>query len=209
LAVVAWCAAVAAAPADDGGSGTYSSTGPSYDFDLVNDGSTSWRFYYLVGPAGTVFVGGATQGEITIPCTAGQPDGSPAEIECGPVSTTGLAPGGQLGFVATLAAPVACGSAFQLFVSSTGSPPFTQVGAATPLGTCAQACTSEQAAVGTASNALGAAERVVQTDRAAWSKAPKARKRAALTRLRGAQKVDLSAATKLASAKATLASCLA
>jgi hypothetical protein len=127
---------VAAAGAGDGGSGTYSVTGEAYAFNLVNSGTTAWQYFYLVGPTGTSFVGGATAGEITVRCVAGQPDGQTNEIECGPISAAGLAPGAHIVFVATVAAPAACGAAFQLDVSS-GSPPFTKVADATASGTCA------------------------------------------------------------------------
>ena len=119
----------------DGGSGTYSAAGSTYGFDLQNAGTTPWQYFYLVGPAGTTFVGGATAGEITARCVAGQPDGSPAEIECGPLSATGLQPNVQVAFVATLGAPPACGAVFQLEVSSTGSL-FTRVGDVTFAGSC-------------------------------------------------------------------------
>ncbi len=123
--------------AADGGSGTYAASGSTYDFDLVNTGTTPWLYFMLVAPAGTTFIGGATAGEITVHCVPGQPDGQANEIECGPVSATGLQPNVHVVFVATLGIPAVCGSPFQLDVSSTGAPPFTRVGDATSSGTCA------------------------------------------------------------------------
>jgi hypothetical protein len=133
LALV-WLGAAAAA---DGGSGTYTATGQAYAFNLANSGTTAWQYFYLVGPPGTSFVGGATAGEITVHCAAGQPDGQANEIECGPISAAGLAPSGHIVFVATVGAPAVCGAAFQVDVSPTGSTPFTRVADATPAGACA------------------------------------------------------------------------
>ena len=127
------CSALAA----DGGSGTYTVSAGSYDFDLVNRGTTPWQAFTLTAPTGTAFVGGATAGEITVRCVPGQPDGLPTEILCGPLSATGLVPGAHVLFVATLTAPVACGAPFGLAVSSTGSAPFTGVGDAVAAGGCA------------------------------------------------------------------------
>ena len=81
-------------------------------------------------------MGGATIGEITARCLPGQPDGGVNEIECGPVSAAGLAPGTRIGFVATMSATPACGAPFQLEVSSTGAPPYTPAGNATFAGSC-------------------------------------------------------------------------
>jgi hypothetical protein len=126
-----------AAIAADGGSGTYIVTGQTYDFNLLNTGTTSWQYFELVGPAATTFVGGATIGEITAHCVAGQPDGLASEILCGPISAAGLAPGTRVGFVATLSAMPACGAPFQLDVSSTGVLPYTPAASVTTSGSCA------------------------------------------------------------------------
>ena len=93
----------------------------------MNAGTTPWQFFSLVGPTGTTFVGGGTAGEITVRCVPGQPDGQANEIECGPLSATGLAPGAQVLFVGAVSAPAGCGAPFQLFVSATGTLPFTRV----------------------------------------------------------------------------------
>src|SRR5580704_178604 len=58
----------------DGGSGTYRVTGSAFEFDLVNTGTTSWRYFELVGPSDATFVGGATIGESTAACSTGQPN---------------------------------------------------------------------------------------------------------------------------------------
>ncbi len=140
VAVAAACLAlvcVSAASAADGGSGTYTSTGRTYDFNLFNSGSTSWQYFILVGPSGTRFVGGTTSNESSARCVVGQPDGQAGEIECGPVSANVVPPGGHIGFVATLNALPECGAPFELYVSSTGAPPFTRGGDATFSGSCA------------------------------------------------------------------------
>jgi hypothetical protein len=136
ICVAAALVCAGTASAGDGGSGTYIVTGQTYDFNLLNTGTTAWQYFELVGSAGTAFVGGATIGEITARCLAGQPDGGTNEIECGPISAAGLAPGTQIGFVATLTATPACGSPFQLEVSSTGVPPYTPTANATYAGSC-------------------------------------------------------------------------
>jgi hypothetical protein len=124
------------ATAGDGGSGTYIVTGQTYDFDLLNTGTTPWQYFELVGPVGTTFVGGATIGEITARCVTGQPDGGTNEIECGPISAAGLAPNTRVGFVATVNAAPACGAQFQLDVSSTGVLPYTPADTVTFAGSC-------------------------------------------------------------------------
>jgi hypothetical protein len=86
----------------------------------------------LVGPAGTVFVGGSVGTEATVQCTIAPS----SQIACGP---TAVAVDGQLGFTAFLASPVPCGSPFQLWVSSSGGAPFTRVGDAVFAGSCAAA----------------------------------------------------------------------
>jgi hypothetical protein len=128
--------AAQAGAAADGGSGTYTAFGQSYDFNLFNAGTTPWQYFYLVGPAGTSFVGGANSAESTARCVVGQPDGRTDEIECGPLSANLLPPLAHLAFVATLRAPVACGAPFELYVSSTGTPPFTRAGDLTFAGSC-------------------------------------------------------------------------
>jgi hypothetical protein len=113
-------------------------SGPAtYDFVLANGGSTPWASFVLVGPAGTAFVGGATVGEITARCVAGQPDGLANEIECGPLSGAGIAPGARVVFAGTMSSAPGCGAAFQLQVSATGAPPFAPAGDATPTSGCA------------------------------------------------------------------------
>lgn len=127
-----------AAAAADGGSGTYTSTGQTYFFDLFNSGTTAWQYVILVGTPGTRFVGGTTGNEGSARCVVGQPDGLANEIECGsPGSATVIPPSGHVPFVATLSAFPECGAPFQLYVSSTGTPPFTRVGDATFSGSCA------------------------------------------------------------------------
>ena len=123
----------------DGGSGTYFTQGRSAYFVLTNTGSAAWQSFYVVGPPGTTFVGGANTAEITARCVAGQPDGLPNEIECGPLSANVAPAHGQIAFAATLTAPVVCGATFQLAVSSTGTLPFTRAGAITDSGSCTTA----------------------------------------------------------------------
>jgi hypothetical protein len=140
VAVAAACLAfvcVSAASAADGGSGTYTSTGRTYDFNLFNGGTTSWQYFILVGPSGTRFVGGTTANENSARCTVGQPDGQASEIECGPVSANVVPPNGHIGFVATLSSFPECGAPFELYVSSTGAPPFSRISDATFSGSCA------------------------------------------------------------------------
>jgi hypothetical protein len=125
-----------AAGALDGGSGTYTSAGQTYDFNLQNSGTTAWQYFVLVAASGAQFVGGTTGNEGSARCVVGQPDGQANEIECGPVSATVIPPDGHLGFVATLSAVPECGAPFQLSVSSTGTPPFSRVSDATFSGSC-------------------------------------------------------------------------
>jgi hypothetical protein len=129
----------AAARPTDGGSNTYTATGTSYDFILFNNGPAAWQYFSLIGPPGTTFVGGATAGEITARCVAGQPDGLANEIQCGPLSSNGAAPGAHLVFVATLSSPAPCGAVFGIGTSSTGTPPVTIVADATSSGACVAA----------------------------------------------------------------------
>jgi hypothetical protein len=84
----------------------------------------------VVGPAGTAFVGGSVGTEATVQCVVGPP----TSMVCGP---TAVAAGGQLGFTAFLSATGACGAPFQLWVSSSGGSPFTRVGDAVFVGSCA------------------------------------------------------------------------
>lgn len=126
-----------AAAAADGGSGTYTSTGQTYFFNLFNSGTTAWQYFILVGTPGTRFVGGTTGNEGSARCVVGQPDGLANEIECGSMSVTVIPPSGHVPFAATLSAFPECGAPFQLYVSSTGTPPFTRVGDATFAGSCA------------------------------------------------------------------------
>jgi hypothetical protein len=128
---------VPAAAAADGGSGTYTATGQTYFFNLFNSGTTAWQYFILVGAPGTRFVGGTTGNEGSARCLVGQPDGLPNEIECGSMFVTVIPPSGHVPFVATLSAFPACGAPFQLYASSTGTPPFSRVGDATFSGSCA------------------------------------------------------------------------
>jgi len=118
-AVAAACLAlviVGAAAAADGGSSTYTVSQRTYYFTLFNSGTTGI--------------------ENSAHCVPGQPDGIANEIECGPLTT---AVSTHVGFVATLAAPVACGAPFQFEVSSNGATSFTRVGDATLTGSCTAA----------------------------------------------------------------------
>jgi len=99
---------------------------------LQNTGTTSWSWFSLTGPPGTVFLGGATAIEQTVPCVVGPPE----EIVCGPISAAGLAPGGMVSFVGTLHAAVGCGASFAFAISATGVQPFTPVAPATFAGSC-------------------------------------------------------------------------
>ena len=129
-------ASSARAASGDGGSGTYTATGASFDFNLDNVGTTNWLDFTLIGPPGSVFLGAATQGEITVPCAGNPPGGSVNELQCGPVSAAGLAPGTHILVAATMSSGSACGQPFQLEVSSTGTPPFSSVGAVSAVAAC-------------------------------------------------------------------------
>jgi hypothetical protein len=61
---------VAAAGAMDGGSGTYTSTAGTYDFNLFNGGTTAWQYFIVVGTAATRFVGGTTGNEGSARCVS-------------------------------------------------------------------------------------------------------------------------------------------
>ena len=84
----------------------------------------------LVGPGGTVFIGGSVGTEATVQCAIAPP----AQIACGP---TAVVAGGQLEFTAFLQTAAPCGSPFQVWVSSTGAAPYTRVGDAVFTGGCA------------------------------------------------------------------------
>jgi hypothetical protein len=127
----------AAAAPTDAGSGTYTSTAATYDFNLFNGGPTAWQYFIVVGTDDMRFVGGTTGNESSARCVVGQPDGQANEIECGPVSTSIIPPSGHLAFVATLSAFPMCGAPFQLYASSTGTLPFSRVGDAIFSGSCA------------------------------------------------------------------------
>ena len=170
IAVAAACVAlvvVGVAAAADGGSGTYTASQRTYYFTLLNNGTTIWQYFVLTGPAGTSFVGGTTGIENSAHCVAGQPDGVPNEIECGPLA---LAVGVHLGFVATLAAPVACGVAFQLDVSSNAAASFTRVGDATLSGRCAAA--TPKATTSPAIHGTPAVGRTLTATPPTWSATP-------------------------------------
>ena len=192
LGVLAGAATASARPVADGGGGSYSVSGTSFDFVLDNSGTTSWQDFVLVGPPGAVFLGAATQGEITAPCSAGQPDGTANELECGPLSTTGLAPGTRVLVVAAMASSAACGQTFQLEVSSTGSQPYTGAGGVSLSGSCAapaaSTCEDVQTLVGAQASVSGLL--------AELSSAPRPRWAAALSALDGAQ-TQLQAALAL------------
>ena len=103
--------------ASDGGSGTYTATGSTYDFVFFNSGTAAWQYFYVVAPPGARFLGGGTISEASPRCAVGEPDGRPGQIECGPLPPS-LAPSHvHFGFAATLGAPAPCGSPFQLYVS--------------------------------------------------------------------------------------------
>jgi hypothetical protein len=154
----------------DGGSGTYFTQGRSAYFVLTNTGSAAWQSFYVVGPSGTTFVGGANTAEITARCVAGQPDGLPNEIECGPLSANVAPAHGQIAFAATLTAPVVCGATFQLAVSSTGTLPFTRAGAITDSGSCTTA--SPTAVTPPRVHGTAATGRVLRATTPTWSSAP-------------------------------------
>jgi hypothetical protein len=137
VASLSACVALAgAAAASDGGSGTYTVSERTYDFTFLNSGTATWQYFYVVGPPGTTFVGGGTISEASPHCGVGEPDGRPDEIECGPLPASLAPPGVHFGFTATVAAPVACGAPFQLWVSSTGVAPFTRADDIPPAGSC-------------------------------------------------------------------------
>ena len=123
-------AGAAARATSDNGAGTYTGTGPTYTFSLSNTGTTTWRYVYLVGPTTSNFVGGQSPSGT---CIVGQPDGTPNELECGPMSA---GPGAGVQITGTLGQPVTCGTPFSLFVNSTGTPPYTHVPDVTFGGTC-------------------------------------------------------------------------
>jgi hypothetical protein len=99
------------------GSGTYVATGHDYDVAFANTGTTSWRAFELVAPAGLTFLGGTTGNEGSITCTVGPPN----QIVCGPIGVTVMPPQAHLTFVATTTAPATCGVVFQLALSDDGS----------------------------------------------------------------------------------------
>jgi hypothetical protein len=137
VAVVACAVLAGAAAASDDGSGTYTVSERTYDFTFLNSGTATWQYFYVVGPPGTTFVGGGTISEASPHCGVGEPDGRPDEIECGPMPASLAPPGVHFGFTATVAAPVACGAPFQLYVSSTGVAPFTRADDIPFAGSCA------------------------------------------------------------------------
>jgi hypothetical protein len=160
-------ASVGVAAAADGGSGTYTSSQRTYYFTLFNGGTTPWQYFELVGPAGASFVGGTTGVENSAHCVAGLPDGAANEIECGPLT---VAANVHIGFVATLAAPVACAAPFQLEVSSTGGASFTRVGDATLGGSCETV--APKALVPPAVHGMPAVGRTLTATAPTWSATP-------------------------------------
>jgi hypothetical protein len=167
LLVVATGVAAGLVSADDGGSGTYAASGSSFQVALVNSGTTAWQFFTLTAPPGMTFAGGATQGESTARCTAGQPDGLPNELECGPLA---VAPGARVGVVATVTGTAGCGAPLHLAVSSTGTPPFSQATDVVPSASCA-ANPSPQAGGGCSAAAEEAADAAMVAELAAEQKA--------------------------------------
>ena len=140
VAAAAACIALtctAAAGATDGGSGTYTATASTYDFNLFNGGTTAWQYFVVVGTAGTRFVGGTTGNEGSANCVVGRPDGLPNELECGPVSSSVIPPTGHIAFVATLSAFPECGAPFQLYAAAMGETTVSRIGDATFAGSCA------------------------------------------------------------------------
>ncbi len=162
------CAAHASAGGDDG-SGTYTGSGRTYYFDLRNSGTTPWQTFVLIGPPGVRFVGGATAAENTARCVPGQPDGLAEEIECGPIAATVMRPGTHILLVGTMSAPVTCGPAFRLEVSSTGATPFANGSDVTDAG-----CSAQQPSVRTPPLVRGRARvgGVLTATPAVWSDAP-------------------------------------
>jgi hypothetical protein len=168
--VVAACLAlvvVGVAAAADGGSATYTASQRTYYFTLFNSGTTIWQYFVLTGPAGASFIGGTTGIENSAHCVPGQPDGVANEIECGPLT---LAAGVHLGFVATLAAPVACGAPFRLDVSSNAAASFTRVGDATLSGSCTAA--TPEAITPPAIHGTPAVGRTLTATPPSWSATP-------------------------------------
>lgn len=99
---------------------------------LVNNGTTRWQYFSLVGANGTQFLGGANAAENSAQCVPGPPE----KIVCGPLSASLAPPSASFAFVATLASPVACGTPFAFYVSSTDTSSFTRVSDLTLRGSC-------------------------------------------------------------------------
>jgi hypothetical protein len=127
---------VTARATDDWGGGTYVATGRSYDFILFNSGPTAWRSFYVVAPPGMSFLGGTTGNEASAHCVVGQPNGSAAEIECGPLAPGVIPPQGRLAFVAATSASSVCGVTFELFVSSANDASYTRAADVTEAADC-------------------------------------------------------------------------
>ena len=156
--------------ASDGGSGTYTATGSTYDFVFFNSGTSAWQYFYVVAPPGTRFIGGGTISEASPRCAVGEPEGRPDEIECGPLPASVAPSQVHFGFAATLAAPAPCGSPFQLYVSSTGAAPFTRAGDAVFTGSCA--VTRLHALTPPAIQGIPSAGRVLTAAPPVWSAVP-------------------------------------
>ncbi len=45
------CASPAPAAGGDQGTGTYTASGTTYTFDLLNNGTTAWQYFYVVAPS--------------------------------------------------------------------------------------------------------------------------------------------------------------
>jgi hypothetical protein len=138
-----------AARQDDGGSGIYGGTGTTLTFDVVNSGTTSWKYIVFVLPFGINFVSGQVTGG-SPPCTVGNFVPGGGELECGEFSPP--VPGdAHVTATATITAPVApCGSPVQFYVNSTGTPPYRRASDLTFSGSCTtpgKNCDQEQARV--------------------------------------------------------------
>jgi hypothetical protein len=164
LACTALVSAGSAAAAD-GGSGTYTATDTSYYFTLFNSGMAAWQYFYLVGPTGTRFLGGANAAESTARCVVGPPE----EIECGPLSANLAPPLAHLTFVATLASPVSCGAPFAFYVSTTDKSSFSRVDDLTFAGSCT---TTLRAEMPPAINGLPLVGRTLVATPPVWNTTP-------------------------------------
>ena len=162
------CAALASAGATTARGRTRALAGRTTSTSC-NSGTTPWQTFVLIGPPGVRFVGGATAAENTARCVPGQPDGLAEEIECGPIAATVMRPGTHILLVGTMSAPVTCGPAFRLEVSSTGATPFANGSDVTDAG-----CSAQRPSVRTPPLVRGRARvgGVLTATPAVWSDAP-------------------------------------